>query len=81
MIKFSKLTKRVESLSEDQLLNAIGGARSGGGSVDGIDVSSELASGGTTTDTYEASDPGPSFDSIDVSSELASGGTTTDTYE
>jgi hypothetical protein len=59
--------KTVEAICEADLIKIVAG-----NNVDGIDCSSELASGGTTTDTYQ--------DSTDVSSELASGGGTSDTY-
>lgn len=59
--------KKIEVISEKELIKIVAGD-----GVDGIDCTSELASGGTTTDTYQ--------DSSDVSSEVASGGGTTDTY-
>ncbi|MCG9910483.1 MAG: hypothetical protein MH137_04200 [Flavobacteriales bacterium] len=65
--------KKVKSLSTSKLSSLIGGSRPGG-SNDSQDVTSELASGGTTTDTDNTGS-----DNQDVTSELASGGTTTDT--
>lgn len=53
---FSGFTKKVEILDEEQLLEVIGGKRNtfeDCTDCDSIDVHSELASGGTTTDTYE----------------------------
>lgn len=63
-----KKFQAIEESKIKELLNIKGGR-----STDSSDVSSELASGGTTTDTFSEY-----TDGVDCSSELASGGTTTD---
>lgn len=51
---FSEATKSVKALSENEILKIIGGTPVPPvKKYDSIDVSSEDASGGTTTDTYE----------------------------
>jgi hypothetical protein len=47
-------TKKVKSLSQEELSILLGGRRKNKDErKDSIDVNSELASGGTTTDTYQ----------------------------
>jgi len=70
---FIQKARKVSIVDEQELKKIIGGYDS---NCDSMDVTSELASGGGTTDTYQCPN-----DSMDVTSELASGGGTTDTYE
>ncbi len=52
MKKLELKIKMVEKLSEEKIAKLLGGG--GVKPTDGTDVNSELASGGSTTDTYES---------------------------